>query len=185
MPRPLIFLSADIMTVTNMAKRISITFAIIGGLAVLAVLILLLFRTGIGGGATSVGDTSVQYVSISPDGRISLLIWSDLTGQSGSSSEGDLFGYSAGGFFSSPDGRRVDWKWKAPKEKGGDFQINGTPYDLANGTLFLVSTKGGRVLVTQLDVDLSKVPSDKQGFEALAKKEPNVAQFTAEVSGQK
>jgi hypothetical protein len=165
-----------------MRKRITITVAIIGGLAVVAVLMLFMFRTGMGGGATSVGDTSVQYVSISPDGRISLLIWSDLTAKAGSSSEGNLFGSSAEGFFSSADGRRVDWKWKAPKEKGGDFQINGTPYDLANGTLFLVSTKAGQVRVTQLDVDLSTVQPGKQGLEAFAKKEPRVAKFIAEAS---
>ena len=168
-----------------MRKRITITVAIIGVVAVVAVLMLFMFRTATGGGATSVGDTSVQYVSIRPDGRISLLIWSDLTDKSGSSSTGDLFGSSSEGFFSSADGRRVDWKWKAPKEKGGAFQINGKPHDLANGTLFLVSSKGGQVQVAQLDVDLSKVQSDKQGFEAFAKTQPKVAKFIAEAAGQK
>jgi hypothetical protein len=167
-----------------MRKRITIAVAIIGGLAVVAVFMLFMFRTGMRGGATSVGDTCVQYVSIRPDGRISLLIWSDLTDKSGSSSAGDLFGSSAEGFFSSADGRRVDWKWKAPKEKGGAFQINGISHDLANGTLFLVSTKGGQVRVTQLDVDLSKVQTDKLGFEAFANGQPKVAQFIAE-AGQK
>jgi hypothetical protein len=168
-----------------MRKRIAITVGIIGGVGVAAAVMLFLFRTGIGGGATSVGDTSVQYVSISPDGRISLLVWSDLTDSGGSSSEGGLFGSSAEGFFSSADGTRVDWKWKSPKEKGGDFQINGIPHDLANGTLFLVSTKGGQVRVTQLAVDLSKVQSDKQGFEAFANTHPKVAQFLAEAAGRK
>jgi len=168
-----------------MRKRIAIAAAIIGALAVVGVLVLFMFRTGIGGGATSVGDTAVQYVSISPDGRISLLIWSDLPDKAGSSSEGGLFGSTAEGFFSSADGRRVDWKWKAPREKGGDFQINGTPHDLANGTLFLVSTKGGQIQVTQLEVDLSKVHSDKQGFEAFANAQPKVAKFIAEAAGQK
>jgi hypothetical protein len=151
-----------------MGKRITIAVAILGGLALVAVVVLFTSRSGMGGGATSV------------DGRISLLIWSDLTDKSGSSSEGSLFGSSAEGFFSSADGRRVDWTWKAPKEKGGDFQINGMAHDLANGTLFLVSTKGGQVQVTQLDVDLSKVQSDKQGFEAFANTQPKVAKFIAE-----
>jgi hypothetical protein len=168
-----------------MRKRVAITVVIIGGLAVVAVLMLFMSRTEMGGGATSVGDTTVQYVSIRPDGRISLLIWSDLADKSGSSSAGDLFGSSAEGSFSSADGRRVDWKWKAPKEKGGQFQINGTSHDLAHGTLFLVSTKGGQVRVTQLDVDLSKVQSDKQGLEAFAKTQPKVAQFIAQAAGSK
>jgi hypothetical protein len=72
-----------------------------------------------------------------------------------------------------------------PKENGGDFQIDGRPYDLAKGTLFLVSTKASQVRVTQLDVDLSKVQTDKQGFEAFAEDQPKVAEFVAEASGQK
>ena len=168
-----------------MRKRITIAVAILGGLALVAVVMLFMSRSGMGGGVTSVGHTSVQHVSITADGRISLLIWSDLTDKGGSSSEGNLFGSSAEGFFSSADGRRVDWKWKAPKEKGGDFQINGISHDLANGTLFLVSTKDGQVRVTQLDVDLSKVQSDKQGFEGFANTQPKIAKFIAEAAGQK
>ena len=171
-----------------MSKRIFTTVAIIGCLALVAVVMVgLWFLLGAGarGGTTSVGGTSVQYVSITPDGRISLVIWSDLNGGGGNNSESTLFGSTrCEGFFSSPDGRRIDWEWKAAKEKGGDFQINGMPHDLANGTLFLVSTKGGQVRVTQLDVDLSKVKPDKQGFEAFAKNQPKVAQFIAE-AGQK
>jgi hypothetical protein len=171
-----------------MRKRILITVAIIGCLALVAIgMLALWFLFGVGptGGTTRVGETSVQYVSVSPDGGISLVIWSDLSGGAGQGGESSLFGYSAAGFCSSADGRRIDWEWKAPKEKSGDFQINGTAYDLAIGTLFLVSTKGGQVRVTQLDVDLSKVKPDKQGFEALVKKEPRVAQFIADASGQK
>jgi hypothetical protein len=168
-----------------MRTRITIAVATLGVFALVAVVMLFMSRGAIGGGVTSVGDTSVQHVSISSDGRISLLVWSDLTGKGSSSSDGDLFGSSAEGFFSSADGRRIDWQWKAPKEKGGDFRINGIPHDLANGTLFLVSTKGGQVRVAQLDVDLSKVQSDRQGLETFAKTQPKVAQFIAEASGQK
>jgi hypothetical protein len=168
-----------------MRKRITIVVAILGGLALVAVVMLFMSRRGIGGGGTSVGDTCVQYVSLNSDGRISLLVWSDLTGKSGNSSEGDLFSASADGFFSSADGRRIDWQWKAPKERGGDFRINGIPHDLANGSLFLVSTKGGQVRVAQLEVDLSKVQSDRQGFESFAKTQAKVAQFIAEAAGQK
>ena len=173
-----------------MSKRILAIVAIIGCLALVVVVMLglwFLFSAGPsgGGGAMSVGETSVQYVCVSPHNRIGLVIWSDVNGGVGQSSESDLFQSSAAGFFSSADGRRVDWTWKAPKEKGGDFQINGIPHDLANGTLFLVSTKDGQVRVTQLDVDLSKIQSDKQGFEAFAKNQPKVAQFIAEAARQK
>ncbi len=138
-----------------------------------------------GGGTTSVGQTSVHYVGISPDRRINLVIWSDSLGAAETSGDSGLVGSTAERFFTSVDGKRIDWKWRVPKEKGGDFRLNGTPYDLANGTLFLVSTKGGRVRVTQLDVDLSRVQPNAQAFEALAKNEPTIAKFIAEASGEK
>jgi hypothetical protein len=175
------------MTVTAMRKRVFTTVAIVGCLALVAAVVLLVWlwlSSGGGGGITSVGETAVQYV-INSDDRLSVVIWSDLQGKGGNTSRSGLFGSRCEGFFSSADGRRIDWEWDAPKEKGGDFQINGTSYDLANGTLFLVSTKGGKVRITQLDVDLSRVKPGKEGFEVFAKTEPKVAQFIAEASAQK
>ena len=167
----------------------STAVTVFGYLSVVAVVILVVwvleFASAMGGGGISVGHTSAQYVSTGRDGRIALLIWTDLTGQTGSSADGGLFGATCNGYASSPDGRRVDWRWKAPKEKGGDFRINGTRYDLAGGTLFLVSTKGGQVRVTQLDADLSKVRTDGEGIETFAKNQPEVARFIAEASGPK
>jgi hypothetical protein len=90
-----------------------------------------------------------------------------------------------GAFFSTAAGKRIEWEWKAPQEKGGDFRLDGTPYDLNNGTLMLVSTKDGQARVTQLDVDVSKLHPSKEGIEALAKKEPRLAQFIGEAAGQK
>jgi hypothetical protein len=171
-----------------MGKRIFTAVAIIGCLALVSGVILVVWFgvQGIGGGTNSVGETTVQYVSISADGRISLLIWSDAVRSAGSRAESALFrSSSVEGFFSSVDGKRIDWRWKAPREKGGDFQLDGTPYDLAKGTLFLVSTQGAQVRVTQLNVDLSKVQADKQGFEAFAKDQPRVAQFVAEAAARK
>ena len=171
-----------------MRKRVFTTVAIIGCLALVTAAVVVVWLwvfSGGGGGTTSVGDTSVQYVSINPEGRLSLVIWSDLQGQGANEQESGLFGSRCKGFFSAADGRRVDWVWSSPKEKGGDFQINGTPYNLANGTLFLVSARGGQVRVTQLDVDLSGVEPSKRGLEAFAKKEQRVAQFIAEARRKK
>jgi hypothetical protein len=137
-----------------------------------------------GGGGTSVGNTSVQYV-ISDRGIALAVWWTDVGGPSGSGSESGLFRTTARGFFSAPDGKKINWEWHAPREKGGDFQIDGTSHDLANGTLFLVSTKDGQLRVTQLDVDLSQVQPNQQGFEALAKKQPKIAKFIAAASGPK
>ena len=172
-----------------MRKRIILgSVAIVGCLALVAIVIFLWDQPYInGGGGLSLGQTSIQYLQ--SGNEISLVIWADNTGASESGSESSLTSGRASGFFSSPDGRRIAWEWNNPKPKGGDFQIDGTPYDLANGTLLLVSTKGGKVRVTQLDVDLSKVQfksvrEAEEAFQGIAKNEPRVAKFIAEVSQQ-
>jgi hypothetical protein len=137
-----------------------------------------------GGGSCSVGDDAVQYVR-SGD-KIALVIWCvGNHGHSSLSSESGLFSSTSRGFLSSADGKQIKWAWDDPREKGGDFEIDGTRYDLANGALFLLSTKDRQLRVTQLHVDLSHVQGSTQGFEALAKKEPRIAKFIAEASGQK
>jgi hypothetical protein len=137
-----------------------------------------------GGGCCSVGDAAVEYVWSGE--KIALAIWCVGTrGPNGSSSESGLFSSTSRGFFSSADGKQIKWAWHDPREKGGDFEIDGTRYDMANGALFLLSTKDGQLRVTQLDVDLSQVQGGTQGFEALAKKEPRIGKFIAEASGQK
>jgi hypothetical protein len=138
-----------------------------------------------GGGTFSVGDeTAVEYV-LSEHG-IALAMWcADTHGPSGSSSESGLFSATASGYFSSADGKLVTWAWHDPREKGGDFEIDGVPYDLAKGRLFLLTTKEGQVRVTQVDVDLSQVQSNATGFRALANKEQRIAKFITEASRQK
>jgi hypothetical protein len=170
-----------------MRRRIILRSVVVILAVILAVVIILLFfpQWPTGSGGMSMGETNVSYVH-SGD-RIVLLIWNDAPGPSGSESESVFFTSSAKGFFTSAAGKRINWEWKAPKERGGDFQIDGKPFDLADGTLLLVSTKGGQVRVTQLDVDLSKVQATSSGetrkaFEGIAKNEPRIAKFIAEAS---
>lgn len=133
----------------------------------------------------SVGETNVTWVS-SGD-RIILVIWNDTIGPTGSGGEADLLTSSDHGFFTSADGMQINWEWKSPRDRGGNLQIDGKPFDLADGKLLLVSTKGGQVRVTQLDVDLSKVQANSFGvtrkaFEDIAKNEPRIARFIAEAA---
>jgi len=136
-----------------------------------------------GGGSTSFGQTSVDYKRST--GGLALVIWWDSVGPSESGSESGLFGSNAWGTFTPAKGKKITWNWNGAREKGGDFKINGKPYDLAKGTLLLVSTKGGEVRVTQLDVDLSKVEANEKGFQELAKKHEKLAKFIADASNQK
>ena len=136
-----------------------------------------------GGGSTSVGQTSVDYKRSTRG--LALVIWWESGGPGESGSESGPFGSNAWGTFAPTKGKKITWEWKGAREKGGDFKINGKPYDLAKGTLLLVSTKGGEVRVTQLDVDLSKVEPNEKGFQGLAKKHDKLAKFIAEASDQK
>jgi hypothetical protein len=136
-----------------------------------------------GGGSTFVGQTSVDYRRSTKG--LALVIWWDSDGPGESASESGPLGSNAWGAFTPAKGMKITWEWKGAREKGGDFKINGKPYDLAKGTLLLVSTKGGQVRVTQLDVDLSKVEPNAKGFRGLAKKHEKLAKFIADASDQK
>jgi hypothetical protein len=196
-----------------MRKRILILVAILGVLGIVAFLMVLGFvladpmQTGAGGGGFSAGKCNVQYVTFGANQRTALVILTDATGTSGSEAESGLFIRScAKGFVTSAEGKRIEWEWIAPRDKGGDFSLDGAAYDLTDGTLFLVATKGGQVRVTQLDVDLSKFPTiptmrdalpqppriDAAGRDKLstaikdwAKDHPRVAQFLAEAEAHK
>ena len=136
-----------------------------------------------GGGSTSVGQTSVDYKRSTKG--LALVIWWDSGGPSESDSESGPLGSNAWGAFTPAKGKKIKWEWKGAREKGGDFKLNGKPYDLAKGILLLVSTQGGEVRVTQLDVDLSKTEPNEKGFRGLAKKHEKLAKFLADASQQK
>jgi hypothetical protein len=136
-----------------------------------------------GGGSMTVGQTSVDFRRSTRG--LALVIWWDSAGASESESESGLLGYNAWGAFTPAKGKKITWEWKGAREKGGDFTLNGKPYDLAKGTLLLVSTKGGDIRVTQLDVDLSKIKPNEKGFQGLAKKHEKLAKFIADTSDQK
>jgi hypothetical protein len=136
-----------------------------------------------GGGSMTVGQTSVDFRRSTRG--LALVIWWDSDGASESASESGPFGSNAWGAFTPAKGKKITWEWKGAREKGGDFTLNGKPYDLAKGTLLLVSTKGGDIRVTQLDVDLSQIKPNEKGLQGLAKKHDKLAKFIAEASAQK
>jgi hypothetical protein len=178
---------------TPARKRVLLALAILSGLALFAVGFFVFWQlaaqprltiNGSGGGG-SIGGTSTQFVRSEEEG-VSLLLWFD--SQVGSSRSGTSTGWftsSADGHVVTADGKLVAWQWDAARPRGGHFQINGTPYELANGTLILVSTKGGQVRVTQVNVDMSRLTPDDRGLTALAQSQPKVAQFLAEATGQR
>lgn len=78
------------------------------------------------------------------------------------------------------DGRDVSWRAETTDGKTVSFFINGQVYDLAQGTLFLIRTTGGRTSVIQQKRDLAGRCSTSDDCELWLKNDPTVAQFIQE-----
>lgn len=81
------------------------------------------------------------------------------------------------GFQCSGDGRRFDWSMETEDGRSVKCRLDAKEYDLANGTLFLVKTKGGKTEVEQVTKDLSAVQPDATSFEEFARKDAAVSKF--------
>jgi hypothetical protein len=171
-----------------MHKRILIAIAVIGGVGFLLVGILVFWFFQREGRLTGTREaefcgTTVECFADSHS-RIGLLLWFDSPGRAGSGLHMTPFEHSFKGHFSSAGGQQgVGWYWNS--SRGAEFQLDGKSYDLTNGALFLVSTRSGQIRVTQLNVDLSQLRPDQQGFESLVRGDLSVAKFVAEATGRR
>jgi len=80
----------------------------------------------------------------------------------------------------APDGQKVEWQCETTDGKTGKMIINGSSYELSKGSLFLVSTRGGKVEVRQVQRNLLKVKPDQESVEKLLKEDADAASFFAE-----
>jgi hypothetical protein len=108
-------------------------------------------------------------------GGPAVMICSDVKGGTASQGEGwSSTRYKAQASRSAPDGRRCDWELETTDGRSVQCRVNGKDYDLADGTLFLIKTKGGKTVVEQLDQDLSAVEPDEKSCRDFAHKNPAV-----------
>ena len=129
--------------------------------------------TGVGSGA--VGSSSVSYGRWS-DG-LAIAVWADTNWQYGSNGETSAGRARYSGFASTQTGERLDWSCQIVGPGRGEVFLNGVRYDLADGSLFLVSVKTGTV--QQLQRDLTGVSPDLASLEALGRDDPDVRAFVA------
>ena len=80
------------------------------------------------------------------------------------------------------EGRRVEWEFFSPEAKPVEFSMDGNRYDLAKGSLFLVTTASGQKNIQQLD---EKLPDSVNDLELFAKTNAVVAKFVAEAAQKK
>ncbi len=110
-----------------------------------------------------------------------LMLWVDMTGSSGthsSSSTGDPM-FRQTGYAQAADGRRVEWQVATADGRTATFKIGNEPFELTQGTLFLISTTQGSPQVQQLQYDLAALPSAPSSCESVATNNAAVKRFTA------
>ena len=116
-----------------------------------------------------------------PDG-LRILIWDDI-------SEGGLHSHTemkiatndpvflqSGGARAS-DGRTYEYSLETKDGLQAEFTIDGSPYDLGLGKLFLIRTAGGVTQVEQLDLDLSDLSPTNAGIEHFGRQAEEIARF--------
>jgi hypothetical protein len=110
---------------------------------------------------------------------LDVLIWHDVSGSAWAHSAGSTEGsvYAEQGSAQSADGRGFAWEVQTKDGKTGQVRIDDASYELSEGTLFIVTTKGGTTEARQLVRDLSGLPLDNEGILAFAESDPDLAVF--------
>jgi hypothetical protein len=108
------------------------------------------------------------------------MIWHDFVGTSAviSTDERELTPdnalYSVRGYAESRQGRRFDWEVRTRDGETAEFWIDGKRYDLADGSLFLITGGTYGTEVTQLARDLSDVRPNFESCVTFASDDPDL-----------
>ncbi len=128
-------------------------------------------------------DGQASYLLLDWQEGLRILIWDDIVDgghdNSGSGSTSDPVFYQSGGA-QATDGRSYEYALETSDGLQADFSIDGVPYDLEQGRLFLIRTAGDGTQVQQLDLDLSGLTPTNDGIVAFGRETPEIAAFIAE-----
>lgn len=113
-----------------------------------------------------------------PDGETVLFIddIKDEHTHGGSSTSGDPVFYQRGQAVAA-DGRSYQYRLEKQAGQRSNLTIDDQTYDLAQGTLFLITTREEPTLVQQYQRDLSTIPLTQHDIEAMAYADPVIAAF--------
>ena len=113
----------------------------------------------------------------------SLMFWYDASSaarcQTHTTSEDEV--YRATCSAETAAGQRLEWEVTTGGQQAG-VAINGQPYDLDRGRLFLITTRGDAIEVVQLDRDLSAVEPEEEDIIAFAESVPEILQLVRPAS---
>jgi hypothetical protein len=84
-----------------------------------------------------------------------------------------------GGHLHANDGSEIDWSCTTQDGHSGKVIVESHEFDLAQGTLFLVSTRENPIRFDQLAVDMGRLQacSDAKKLPELAEADPQIAAF--------
>jgi hypothetical protein len=105
------------------------------------------------------------------------VVWSDATGGGGGTSSSNVQGVKCQGSLVGKDGRRVEFNCESKDGTTGQVTVDGRPYNLADGNLFLVFTAGDRAQVKQLKTSLSDLKFERESLEAFARNDQDIVEF--------
>ena len=124
-------------------------------------------------------EEGVSFSFLTWEEGLRLMIWyDDASGvwHGGSGSTQDPV-YHQTGHAQGANGREVEWTLDTEDGETATFQLDGQPYDLAQGALFLISLQGDQVQVRQLERDLAGVTPTVEGVGAFGRSDPDIAAF--------
>jgi hypothetical protein len=109
-----------------------------------------------------------------------VMICSDM-GEAATTSAGTISGppwaQKYEGSATSPDGRQFVWQLETTDGRNVKCRVADKEYDLANGCLFLVKTRGGKTEVEQLSRDLSAVQPETESCRSFVRSDPAVSKL--------
>jgi hypothetical protein len=113
---------------------------------------------------------------------LSITIVDDSQGDHRSSSSGSTEDpvWRGRGSIRGQEGQDITWRVETTDGKRALFFLNEQSYDLSQGTLFLIKTRGGSVQVRQQQSGHNRPCSDYDSCEQIVKQDPAVMQFIQE-----
>jgi hypothetical protein len=105
------------------------------------------------------------------------VLWSDRFGGITASRSGNARGSECHGSLFGPKQRPIAFRCETKDGKAGLATVDGITYDLANGGLLAVSTRGARVRVKQLKRGLTTLKLEQDALAAFARKDRVLVAF--------
>lgn len=129
-------------------------------------------------------EGGAAYLLLDWQEGLRIMIWDDIIAHGGTYSGGtsstfdELFRQE--GSAHAADGKGYEYDLETGDGLQANFNIDGIPYDLNQGTVFLIRVADHENQVQQLDLDLSGVTPTNDGVEAFGRDTPEIAGFIKE-----